>query len=70
MSKHDVPTLRPRWVVGRTIVEVIMRAQSDGRGGTTYNPTFVLDNGARIFFTVDETEQAEYGVHPYYVRPE
>lgn len=55
---------RKRDLVGRRIVAVEMpRAWDPTRGFWAHSPppTFILDNGARVTFSVEETE-AEYGV--------
>lgn len=64
-------TFNPRWIIGRKIVEVDMHPFATGLHqpmGTTYAPVFTLDNGARIKFSVDETEVGEYGVRPVYCK--
>lgn len=58
-----------RLLVGRTIVAVDLGTFDDGRGGGAHDPTFVLDNGARVTFTVEETEAGVYGVAPTYRAP-
>jgi hypothetical protein len=57
-----------RLLVGRTIV-----AFDNGRlvdpddGRLHYQPTFTLDNGARVTFSVTETDQGGwYGITPSY----
>ncbi len=59
-----------RRIVGRRIVDVQLHRFSRGgkrRPRWTYLPVFVLDNGARISFVVDEIESASgYGITPSY----
>lgn len=57
-----------RKLAGRRIVRVEPRAFLVGRGrACSYQPVFVLDDGAEIAFTVDETESGDtYGVTPYF----
>lgn len=54
-----------RYLVGRTIARVEMRPFSDGRGGVTFDPLLVLDDGSAIYFMADETESSRYGVTAY-----
>ncbi len=55
-------------LVGRTIVAVTPRAFRTGRPGRnewSYEPIFMLDDGSRVRFVVDETESGDgYGVTP------
>jgi hypothetical protein len=51
-----------RLLVGRRIVGYDPRPFDDGRGGVAHNPAIVLDNGAQLTFTTEETEVSEYGV--------
>lgn len=51
-----------RALIGRRIVDVDLNPFEDGRGDRTADPTLILDNGARVFFLVDETEGDGYGV--------
>lgn len=63
-----------RLLVGRTIVAVELNASDDVSDSgqkikTVYDPTFILDNGARVFFVVQETEHgSSYGIEPRYQR--
>ena len=62
-----------RDLVGRTIVGVEWRHMRTGpqhNNGWTSDPTIVLDNGARLFFTVDETDGESYGITVGILRPE
>lgn len=59
----------PKWVIGRTITGVQMNPFSDGRGGTVHDPTFILDNGARLRFQTQETNDLEYGTQVLYIPP-
>lgn len=57
-------TARKQDLVGRKIVAVEMpRRWEPVRGFWAHDPppTFILDNGARVTFSVEETE-SEYGV--------
>jgi len=49
-------------LIGRRIVAVDLYPFADGRGGTATQPVLHLDNGRRVWFTVQETEVGEYGV--------
>ncbi len=52
---------------GRVIQEIRLQRWSDKvRGITAYDPVIVLDNGAMISFSVQETESGEYGIKPNY----
>ena len=53
---------RKRDLIGRTITAVDFRPFGDGRGGRAYDPVFTLDNGQRVYFTVQETDVGEFGV--------
>jgi hypothetical protein len=53
-----------RRVIGRRIVDVELRAFPNGKGGQTFNPQIILDNGRALRFIVEETEVGEYGVRP------
>lgn len=58
-----------RLLVGRTIVGFELRSFDVGhhrRRGLTHDPLFVLDNGSRVAFMVDETENERYGIRPLY----
>lgn len=57
-----------RQLIGRTIVNVEMRPfpKGDGRTGVTYDPVLTLDNGRRLYFKVEETEN---GIQIYGIRP-
>jgi hypothetical protein len=56
-----------RLLVGRRIIGFDRRAFPTGRGSTTGNPVIVLDNWARIVFSVTETESLAYGVNVFYI---
>lgn len=58
------PYARTRDLVGRRIVAVEWNRFPRGRGrtGRTADPVLLLDNGARISFSVSETEDAGYGI--------
>jgi hypothetical protein len=52
---------------GRKIVEIQWNAFRTGRGarrrqGWTTDPVFILDDGSKVCFSVDETEISEYGI--------
>lgn len=61
-----------RLLVGRTIVAVDLHPWDDettaGRKlQTCYAPVFTLDNGAKVWFTVQETDNGStYGIYPTY----
>lgn len=55
-----------RLLEGRRIKTFALQSFPDGRGGKAHNPVIILDNGARLMFTVTETETGEYGVSPCY----
>lgn len=62
----------PRLLVGRKIVAVEMGSfpDRDIDGKTLricHDPVLVLDNGARVHFVVEETDQGDhYGIRPCY----
>lgn len=57
-TKPSKPRLR-----GRKIVKVIWNEFGTGRGAEkTTDPTFILDDGSRLTFSVEETEVGEYGI--------
>lgn len=60
---------RSRDVIGRTIVGVELNRFSDGKGGWAFDPFFLLDNGGRLAFYVQETDTGEYGIGPVYRAP-
>jgi hypothetical protein len=62
-------TLQPRWIIGRTITNVMMNPRPNGRGGTAYSPVITLDNNAKLYFQVDETEDLEYSTNIQYAPP-
>ena len=47
---------------GRTITDIRVERFRDGRGGWAESPILLLDTGARIYFSVQETETPEYGI--------
>jgi hypothetical protein len=47
---------------GRRIVDIDVEAFRDGKGGWAWDPTIHLDDGARVYFTTQETEVGRYGV--------
>lgn len=51
-----------RALIGRRIVAVHLRPFSDGRGGTAYDPVLVLDDGSRVSFDAQPTEDGDYGI--------
>jgi hypothetical protein len=54
-----------RQLVGRKIVDVDWGLFNTGVGRgkkTATQPRLTLDNGARVYFVVEETEVGEYGV--------
>lgn len=60
-------TWKSRDLVGRRIVRVIRGTFRTGRSEApfSYDPIFVLDNGAQVQFVVQEVEGPEcYGVEP------
>lgn len=60
-------------LVGRTIVDVDFRpfrSQRDDYRPKAHNPVFVLDNGKRVWFVVEETEMEDYGVNVCITRKE
>lgn len=63
-----------RLLVGRTITGFDSRPFDDDdcsgkKIRTCYDPVFTLDNGARVYFVVDETDNGScYGIRPYYQR--
>ena len=61
--RHDagMPTMSLCQLRWRTIVEVHLNPFDNGRGGTSTEPVFVLDDGTRVWFVVEETETG-YGV--------
>jgi hypothetical protein len=62
---------RSRQLVGRQITAVRWNKFYAGkaRGYWSTNPVFILDNGDRVCFSVDETETGEYGISVQVVRP-
>lgn len=73
MPKYKHCYFNPKWVRGRTIVDVIMNTTTIREGALSmqmHNPCFVLDNGAEIVFMAEEDpEGGEYGVQPIYRKP-
>jgi len=55
-----------RYLVGRRIVGVELRPFDSGHKGSrrwTFAPVFILDDGSRVAFSVDETDHgSEYGI--------
>lgn len=69
MARRALTTASARLLVGRTIVGFELRSWRDDDPERTahHDPVLVLDNGARVSFTVTETYQgASYGVRPNY----
>lgn len=57
-TKPSKPRLR-----GRKIVKVIWNEFPTGRGNAkSTDPTFILDDGSRLSFSVQETDVGEYGI--------
>jgi hypothetical protein len=48
-----------RSLVGRTIVEVRPQPFDNGIGGWAYAPVLILDDGSRVIFSVQETQDPE-----------
>jgi len=57
-------------LVGHTIVEVDLRPFPDGRGAIVYDPILTLSSGARVSFSVRETEDGSYGLQLIFHTPE
>lgn len=58
---------KKKFLKGRRIVEVkwnsFKTGRSVGRGqGWTTDPVFILDDGSKVGFSVQETEVGEYGI--------
>jgi len=54
-----------RYLVGKRIVGVELRFDSGHKGSRrwTFDPVFILDDGSRVAFSVDETDHgSEYGI--------
>ena len=63
-----MPKPQDRWLIGRTIVAIRWRPfHNDHLRCVTYDPIFVLDNGAELAFMAIETSD-EYGVDVVYRR--
>lgn len=57
-------------LVGRTITDFDLRPSADPNG-TCHDPVITPDNGARVTFTVEETDSGDgYGVRPDYHPPD
>ena len=55
-----------RLLVGRTIVGFECEPWRDANG-PHYSPCIILDNGARVMFSVTETDSGDcYGISPNY----
>jgi hypothetical protein len=54
MTNRRMPTARQ--LVGRRIVGFEPNPYPDGRGGTAHNPTILLDDGSRLAFVAEDTE--------------
>ena len=61
-------TANSRLLVGRTITSVELRTRRTEQG-QIHDPVITLDNGARVFFVVQETDEMEYGIKPLYLKP-
>lgn len=61
-------TASSRLLVGRTITSVELHTRRTERG-QIHDPVITLDNGAKLFFVVQETDEMEYGVRPLYLKP-
>lgn len=59
-----------RLLTGRRIVGFDSNPWDDGRGGTAHSPRMVLDNGARLTFLTEETDQGEFGTCVLYHPPQ
>lgn len=72
MSGGKKPTLSQdirKYVTRRKIVKVELQPLRDA-SGIHYNPVIHLDNGARLLFTVSETDNGgDYGINPIIVKP-
>lgn len=51
----------PRWIRGKTVANVEMRAFDDGRGGRAHAPVVFFTDGSMIWFTTEETDVGSYG---------
>lgn len=61
--------MNKRWLIGRTIVDVELNPFSDGRGSIAHDPVITLDNGAKLAFQTEETDDLDYGVNIIYIPP-
>lgn len=71
MARRALSTASARLLVGRTIVGFELRTWRDDDPERTphHDPVLVLDNGARVTFTVTETYNGDsYGIRPNYHR--
>lgn len=61
----------PRWVIGQTITSIEMnKFETDcSEHPFTFDPVICFNNGARLGFTVAETENGVYGIEPFYIPP-
>lgn len=67
-SMRKMRGFNPRWIIGRTIVDVKTHPFDDCRGGTAHKPEITLDNGATIEFLTEETDTGDYGTDIIYLR--
>jgi hypothetical protein len=65
-TRITTPEGAERFLVGRKIVAVELNRFDSGHKGSrrwTFDPVFVLDDGSRITFNVDETDYGcDYGI--------
>jgi hypothetical protein len=61
-------TASSRLLVGRTITSVELHTRRTEQG-QIHDPVITLDNGAKVFFVVQETDEMEYGIRPLYLKP-
>lgn len=57
-----MPSVQPRWLVGKTVARVDMNPFPDGRGGVAHSPVITFTDGSCARFVVEETDTADYGV--------
>jgi len=54
--------MRKRDLVGKTIADIEWNLFTDGRGGWAHDPTIIFNDGSRLSFSTEETENHGYGV--------